>query len=267
VGDRSPFLLLKAKEWVLSIQPLSRLTMIIFPSRHHSTLFNYLIDARAVGRKLGQGIAGELNSLMDELFDNHLYPFANYVDYMATALIQKGESTAKQLIKDSIEQVANLVEEFFKQAQARIDALKNLVTSTVKEIERLETEFFRDANALIDSIEEVLAGQITRLELDIKKFKHLLPTPWDDCKRQLNIHWKSGLDLSYLEVYRLMECYELSNINENSSIKKIFETYAQLQHRAILMKYLARGAPAFQSIFIQDWFKYGRLCDIWNQYR
>ncbi len=241
--------------------------MVIFPSRHHNTLFNYLIDARAVGRKLGQGIAGELNSLMDELFEHHLYPFANHIDYMAAALLQKGESTAKELIKESIEQVADLVEGFFKQAQAGIDTLNNLAASTLKEIERLETKFFRDANALIDSIEEVLAGQITRLELEIKKLKHFLPAPWDDCKRQLNIHWKSGLDLSYLEVYRLMECYELSKINENSSIETIFETYAQLQHRAVLMKYLARGAPAFQSIFIKDWFKYGQLCDLWNQYR
>lgn len=240
--------------------------MVIFPSRHSSSIFNYLIDARAVGRELGQGMSREFNLLIDELFKNHLYPFANHVEYIAARLIEKGESIATRIIEDSIEQVSNLVEDFFKKAQAEIDVLEDLFKFIFKEIERLETRFFQDTNALIDRIEEIIIGESAKWELKIKKLRHFIPAPWDQCKQQLNIHWKSGLDLSDLEIYRLMECYELSKLNENTPIKKISETYAQLQYNAVLMKHLARGAPAFQQIFIKDWFKYGQLHDFWQQY-
>lgn len=241
--------------------------MVIFPSRHSSSIFNYLIDARAVGRELGQGMSREFNLLIDELFKNHLYPFANHVEYIAMRLIKNGESVANQIIRDSIEEVSNLVEDLFKTAQAGIDAFKDLAESILKEIERLETKFFQDANALIDRIEAVVIGESTRWELKIKKLRHCLPAPWDQCKQQLKIHWKSGLDLSDLEIYRLMECYELSKLNESTPVEQIIEIYAQLQHKSVLMKHFARGAPAFQQIFIKDWFKYGQLCDFWSRYR
>ncbi|MBW4487229.1 MAG: hypothetical protein KME12_05510 [Trichocoleus desertorum ATA4-8-CV12] len=244
--------------------------MVISLHRNYTSILNYLLDAKAFGRKLGKSFGEatkeEFNHLIDELFDNHLYPFANHVEYVATELIKNGESVAHQIIKDTIEQVTDLLENLFKKAQVGTDALKDLIESTLKEIEHLETKFFQDANALIDRIAEFLAGEITRLEFEIKKFRHFLPAPWDQCKQQLNIHWKSGLDLSNLEIYRLMECYELSKLNENKPVEKIIETYAQLQHSAVLMKYLARGAPAFQNIFIKDWFKYGQLCEFWHQY-
>ena len=256
--------------------------MVISFHHNYSSVLNYLFDARAAGRKLGQGFSGvarkEFDQAMDEFFDEHLYPFANHVEYIAKAFIKKAETTAKRIIHESIEQVSTLVESLFKKAEdwlkqaenigKSITALikENLIQPTLQEIERLETKLFQDANDLIDRFEEVVTGQLEKLRLDIQKFRHFIPAPWDQCKQQLNIHWKSGLDLSCLEIYRLMECYELSKINEDSPIDKIYETYAQLQHSAVLMKHLAKGAPAFQNLFINDWFKYGQLCEFWHQY-
>lgn len=254
----------------------------MFPSRHYSSPLNYLFDARAAGRKLGQGFSEvarkEFDQAMDKYFDEHLYPFANHIEYIAKSLIKKAKTEARQLVQESIEQITALVEALFKKAE---DLLKqaedtgqaitlfikeNLIQPTLKEIERLETKLFQDANELIDRFEEVVLGELHKLKLAIQSFKHSLPAPWDRCKQKLNLHWKSGLDFSDLEIYRLMECYELSKLNENTRIEKISETYAQLQYNAVLMKHLARGAPAFQQIFIKDWFKYGQLHDFWQQY-
>lgn len=280
--------------------------MVISLHRSYSPILNFLFDAKAAGRKLGQGFTKvarkSFDQIVDELFDQHLYPFANQVEYMANSLLGETEEVAKQIIDESIEQVSDLLEDFFKEAKTllapfqpttvlktliepplreveRLEAKlfqdandlvnrvrEKLLEPTLKEIERLEAKLFQDANALLDRFEEVMAGQIEKLKHEILKFRHLLPAPWDRCKRQLNLHWKSGLDLSDLEIYRLMECYELSRLDENTPIKKIVETYAQLQNSAVLMKHLASGAPEFQKIFIKDWFKYGQLCEFWQQY-
>lgn len=70
--------------------------------------------------------------------------------------------------------------------------------------------------------------------------------------------------LSDWELYELSECYELSKLNENTPIDEVLKTYGQLQLNAARMAALVKNAPELKRRAIEDWLKYGVLCEFWR---
>ncbi|HEY9850097.1 MAG TPA: hypothetical protein V6D28_11600 [Leptolyngbyaceae cyanobacterium] len=136
------------------------------------------------------------------------------------------------------------------------------------EVNNLENKMFADANYLVDKlireIDEVLEGKLEKFNTILQRYlDHALPGPFDKCKRRLNIHWKFGNQISDMDLYRLAECYELSKLDENTSIEKIVEIYGQLQLNAARMAALVRNAPILKRIAVDDWLKYGVISEFW----
>ena len=67
-----------------------------------------------------------------------------------------------------------------------------------------------------------------------------------------------------MQLYKLNQCYELSKLNKNTSIDQVLETYGQLQHNAAMMAALVRKSPELRRRAIEDWMKYGLLCEFWR---
>ncbi len=143
---------------------------------------------------------------------------------------------------------------------------RKLIEPTLDRIDALESKFFQDVDKLIDKIEAIAVGEIEEFKKELEKFRRLLPNPFDDCRRKLDLQWKSGLDLENIDIYRLKECELLTRIDEKSSINKILDVYGQLQYNAARMNYVARSAPDFKDIFIRDWLKYGQLYRFWKNW-
>lgn len=149
-----------------------------------------------------------------------------------------------------------------------MDALtstKGITEKTLKEINSLEDKLFQDANQLVDKIDEVVEGKLELIRNELRRhLTHALPGPFDKCRQKLKIAWKPGAMLSDIELYELSECYELIKLNENTAIDEVLKTYGQLQLNAARMAALVKNAPELKRRAIEDWLKYGVLCEFWR---
>lgn len=166
-------------------------------------------------------------------------------------------------LENRINQISLAVMEALEFTNYRVD--KALV-----EVKDLENNLFVDANYLVDKliqqIDEVLEGKLEKINTILKRYlDHPLPGPFDKCKRRLNIQWKFGNQISDMDLYRLAECYELSKLDENTSIEKVVEIYGQLQLNAARLAALVRNAPTLKRIAVDDWLKYGVLSAFWYE--
>ncbi|MBD2181223.1 hypothetical protein [Aerosakkonema funiforme] len=164
-------------------------------------------------------------------------------------------------LENRINQISLAVMEALEFTNYRVD-------KALLEVKDLENKLFVDANYLVDKliqqIDEVLEGKIEKFNTILQRYlDHALPGPFDKCKRRLNIQWKFGNQISDMDLYRLAECYELSKLDENTSIEKVVEIYGQLQLNAARMAALVRNAPILKRIAVDDWLKYGVLSEFW----
>lgn len=142
---------------------------------------------------------------------------------------------------------------------------QRLVEPTLAEINLLKKKLFQDANHLVDKIDEVLEGKLELIRNELKKhLAHALPGPFDKCRQRLKLAWLPGARLSDIDLYELSECYELSKLNENTPIDEVLKIYGQLQLNAARMAALVKSAPELKRRAIQDWLKYGVLCEFWR---
>lgn len=142
---------------------------------------------------------------------------------------------------------------------------EKLIKPTLAEINDLEDKLFQDANQLVDKIDEAIDGKLELIRNELKKhLNHALPGPFDKCRQRLKIAWKLGAMLSDIELYQLNECYELSKLNENTPIDDVLKIYGQLQLNAARMAALVKNAPELKRWAIQDWLKYGVICEFWR---
>ncbi|MBD1928748.1 hypothetical protein H6F74_21210 [Trichocoleus sp. FACHB-90] len=239
---------------------------------------------------------------ISELFDEKLYPLADKLDYIAQNRIKQAKNEIEELETKTIgdiESLLNQTDEKVKYAleninQVRVAALRDVretigitdtylenrinqislvfmegltlgTTAIFTEINFLEEKLFKDANQLVDKIDEAIDGKLEQIRNELKKhLAHALPNPFDKCRQRLKIGLKPGARLSDIELYELSECYELSKLNEKSSIDEVLKIYGQLQHNAAMMAALVKKSPELKRIAIQDWLKYGVLCEFWR---
>lgn len=63
----------------------------------------------------------------------------------------------------------------------------------------------------------------------------------------------------------MTECIELSKLNESLAIDEVIKIYSQLELNAVRMTALARNAKDLRKRAIEDWIKYGMLCEFWHR--
>ncbi len=238
---------------------------------------------------------------ISDLFDTKLFPLANKVDYIAEKRIDQAEKLENK-VKTDIESLLNVADEKVKCNLEKLDQLREIAIRdlretvgqtdfylenrinqislvvmkalnstqdiaeiTLAELNILEDKLVLDTNRIVDKIDKIVDGQIEKIRNEFKKYLlHALPNPFDRCRRILKIELKPGGMLSDVDIYQLSECYELSKLNENTSINDVLKVYGQLQQNAAMMAALVEKAPELKRRAIEDWIKYGLLCEFWH---
>lgn len=202
---------------------------------------------------------------------NHALANINKSREEALSDVRKTIGRADTYLENRINQVSLVVMKALTLAQQITDKFTpdNIYTELVKptfaDLKVLEDRLFQDAAHIIDKVDVMTTGTIEELRNFMRRLvEHTLPNPFDPCRRRLNIAWKSGPSLSDFELYQLTECVELSKLNEKTPIDKILEIYGQLELNAWKMAALARNTKELKSRAIQDWLKYGVLCEFWR---
>ncbi|OUL25340.1 hypothetical protein [Nostoc sp. 106C] len=257
-------------------------------------------SAKKVSRDFVKLSSKEIN----ELFDKKVNPLADKLDYIAEQRIKQTEQLKTQ-VKADIESLLDNADQKLKKNLQEIDEIRESALRDVREtvgevdayvenrinqislavmkalsqteasfqniideINILEDKFFQDANQLLDNIDIMIERNIEAIRNEFKKYTaHTLPNPFDKCRQRLNIGMKSGAMLSDVELYELNQCYELSKLSEKSSIDEVLKTYGQLQLNAARMAALVKRSPELKRRAIEDWLKYGLLCEFWRKTR
>ena len=234
---------------------------------------------------------------ISNLFDYKLKPLADQFDYVSQQRLQEIEDLETQTkvdienllnhandkVKANLQEINQLREQVIKDSQQTISQtnfyLENRINqlslavmeaiggvdSSLQRVENLENQLFVDASQLIDKIDEAIDGKLEFIRNELKRhLHHALPNPLDKCRQQLGIGWKFGGSISDMQLYKLNQCYELSKLNKNTSIDQVLETYGRLQHNAAMMAALVRKSPELRRRAIEDWMKYGLLCEFWR---
>ncbi|MBW4565751.1 MAG: hypothetical protein KME32_32645 [Mojavia pulchra JT2-VF2] len=219
-------------------------------------------SAKKVSRDFVESSSKEIN----DLFDKKVNPLAEKLDYIAEQRIKQTEQLKTQ-VKADIESLLNNADQKLKKNFQEIDEIRESALRDVREtvgevdvylenrinqislavmralsqteyltknifdgINILEENLFQDINYIVDKINEDIDEKLELIRNELKKhLAHALPNPFDKCKQRLKIGLKPGAMLSDVELYQLSECYELSKLNENTSIDEVINIYGQLQ--------------------------------------
>lgn len=177
--------------------------------------------------------------------------------------IMQGVYSIEKVLNNTLTEVNNLESKVVYDINQVINKLDN-------NFNRFEEKIFQDADYLVDKLirnmDEAIEGNIELVRNELKKnLLHALPNPFDKCRQLLKLGMKTGAALSDIELYELSECYELSKLNENISVDEVLKIYGQLQLNAARMASLVRHAPELKRRAIEDWMKYGVLCNFWRR--
>ncbi len=239
---------------------------------------------------------------INKLFDVQINPLADKLDYIAKKRIEKSIKSTEKLeykIKADIDHLLNTADEKVRNNLCKINEIReqtlkdikktdfylenrinqlsfvvmealnstqDITQNALEEINLLEENLFQDANQIVDKIDEIIDGKLEAVRNEFKKhLAHALPNPLDKCRQVLNMRFKPGAMLSDIELYELSECYELSKLNENTLIDEVLKTYGQLQQNSAMMAALVKKSPELRRRAIEDWIKYGLLCEFWRE--
>ncbi|BAY91482.1 MULTISPECIES: hypothetical protein [unclassified Tolypothrix] len=254
-------------------------------------------SAKKVSRDFVKSSSKEIN----DLFDRKLNPLADRLDYVSKERIKQVEelevqskadiesllNNADHKVKDSLKEIDDIrqsalqdvrdtVGEVDVYLENRINQISltvmralsqtDIITENIlKEVNIVEEKLFQDIDYLVDKINENMDEKLELIRNELRKhLAHALPNPIDKCRQRLKIGLKPGPMLSDVELYQLTECYELSNLNENISIDKVIDIYGQLQLNAARMAALVKKSPVLKRQAMEDWLKYGLLCEFWE---
>ncbi|BAY34908.1 hypothetical protein NIES2107_68180 [Nostoc carneum NIES-2107] len=255
-------------------------------------------SAKKISRDFVYSSSKEIN----DLFDKKLNPLADRLDYVSKerikqveelevqakadieSLLNNAEHKVKENLqeideirKSAIQDVRNTVGEVDAYVENRINQIALTVMRALSQTEKItenifeeinifEEKMFQDIDYLVDKINENIDEKLELIRNELRKhLAHALPNPIDKCRRRLKIGMKPGPMLSDVELYQLNECYELSNLNENISIDKVIDIYGQLQLNAARMAALVKKSPVLKRQAMEDWLKYGLLCEFWRK--
>ncbi|MBD2772991.1 hypothetical protein [Iningainema tapete] len=210
--------------------------------------------------KLESKVKADLEFLLDKADDKVKHNLEKIDEVREEALRDLRETIGQTdaYLENRINQISLVV-------MAALHSTQEITKNSLVEIHVLEDKLFQDANLIVDKIDVIIDGKLELIRNEFKKhLSHALPNPFDDCRRKLKIGFKPGGMLSDIELYELSECYELSKLNENTPIDEVLKIYGQLQQNAAMMAALVKKAPELKRRAIEDWLKYGLLCEFWR---
>ncbi|MBD1900147.1 hypothetical protein NDI44_15155 [Trichocoleus sp. DQ-A3] len=230
---------------------------------------NRINQAKNEMEELETKTVGDIESLINQADEQVKKALENINQVREVALrdVRETIGITDTYLENRINQISLVVMEALQLgSQFTPEEINNkLIAPMLVEVNLLEEKLFKDANQLVDKIDEAIDGKLEQIRNELKKhLAHALPNPFDKCRQRLKIGLKPGARLSDIELYELSECYELSKLNEKSSIDEVLKIYGQLQHNAAMMAALVKKAPELKRIAIQDWLKYGVLCEFWR---
>lgn len=210
--------------------------------------------------KLENRIKADIESLLD------------HADEKVRHNLQKIEQVRETAIRDVRETIGqtdiyleNRINQISLAVMEALNSTQDIASNSLTEINGLEEKLFQDANQIVDKIDEAIDGKLELIRNELRRYlAHALPNPFDKCRQRLKVGLKPGARLSDSELYELNECYELSKLKENTSIDEVLKVYGQLQQNAAMMAALVKKSPEFKRRAIQDWLKYGVLCEFWH---
>lgn len=193
-------------------------------------------------------------------------------DGNARQALERIDQVRQEAIRDLRETIGqtdiyleNRIDQISLVVMETLNSTQEITETTLREINLLEDKLFQYANQIIDKIDEVIEGKLELIRNELRRhLTHALPRPFDKCRQKLKIAWKAGAMLSDIELYELNECYELSKLDESTAIDEVLKTYGQLQLNAARMAALVKNAPELKRRAIEDWLKYGVLCEFWR---
>lgn len=210
--------------------------------------------------KLENKIKADIDSLLDHA-DEKVRHNLEKIDQVRETAIRDVRETIGQTdiyLENRINQISLAV-------MQGLNSTQEITNNTLSEINALEEKLFQDANQIVDKIDEAIDGKLELIRNELRRYlAHALPNPFDKCRQRLKIGLKPGARLSDIELYELNECYELSKLNENTCIDEVLKVYGQLQQNAAMMAALVKKSPELKRRAIQDWLKYGVLCEFWH---
>lgn len=198
----------------------------------------------------------DINKIIDQA-DEKVKENLREIDRIRRETIEEVNQTIKQTdyyLENRINQISLVVMESIVEAK-----------DLIRDVELLENKIFNDASFLIDQIEEIVDKTLEQVRGELRRHSaELIPNPFDPCRQKLGLGLKLGFQLSDIEYYRLIECYELTKLIPTTPVQTIIETYGQLQLNAARMVALTRKAPELRKFAVEDWLKYGVLCQFWS---
>lgn len=210
--------------------------------------------------ELENKIKDDIDSLLDHADDKVRYNLETIDQVRETAIRDVRETIGQTDIY-----LENRINQISLAVMQGLNSTQKIANNTLAEINDLEEKLFKDANKIVDKIDEAIDGKLELIRNELRRYlAHALPNPFDKCRQRLKIGLKPGARLSDIELYELNECYELSKLNENTSIDEVLKVYGQLQQNAAMMAALVKKSPELKRRAIQDWLKYGVLCEFWH---
>ncbi|HEY9634259.1 MAG TPA: hypothetical protein V6D14_12670 [Coleofasciculaceae cyanobacterium] len=210
--------------------------------------------------KLENKIKADIDSLLDNADEKVRHNLEKIDQVRETALRDVRETIGQTDIY-----LENRINQISLAVMQCLNSTQEITNNTLAEINGLEEKLFQDANQIVDKIDEAIDGKLELIRNELRRYlAHALPNPFDKCRQRLKIGLKPGARLSDIELYELNECYELSKLNENTSIDEVLKIYGQLQQNAAMMAALVKKSPELKRRAIQDWLKYGVLCEFWH---
>ena len=233
---------------------------------------NEIIDQTT--KKVDYMVAKRTDKVMNrmERLENKTVQDINEIIDQTDEKVKENLGEIDRIRRETIEEVNQTIQETDYYLENRINQISLIVMESIvetkdliRDLELLETQVFDDAGYLIDQIEEIVDKTIEQVRGELRRHSaELIPNPLDPCRQKLGLGLKLGFQLSDIEYYRLIECYELTKLTPNTRVQTIIETYGQLQLNAARMVALTRKAPELRKFAVEDWLKYGVLCQFWS---
>jgi ABC-type transporter Mla subunit MlaD len=231
----------------------------------------------ALGGSINLSLSADIDAAIKVILDDS---FLKVIDRAVVALDSTIDKTSQELqqlvqqifdnLSDLEKQLGQLIDQFFQNLSDTIkDIRKNLVDPLLDAISDLEKKIFEDVNQVLDKIFDYFDGKAEEFKQDLLKIFgwFALPNPLDPCRQKYQLELTPGNQLTYIDVFNLVECHQMKRLEDNpTTVKEIKEVYANLQLQSFKMTCLGRGSPGFQKIYMQKWLDYGQLFEIWNRF-
>jgi ElaB/YqjD/DUF883 family membrane-anchored ribosome-binding protein len=253
-----------------------------------------------IGNLFKGGMSGKIEGLIKSLFDK-LKSFLKDFEYVANSLLSKTDDIVKNLINKTFEglskfrqEIENTCKNIIADAKGAIEAViqkfEASLSTLIDKIDKLKDELVQDIKDIIeltfDKVKTVMreadviaTGTIADFKVEIRKIIESLSVKWpwvrDEC--MVGIEGISTVNLGPGRFYELLKCRTLKLFDEEDEISKMKVgdlqiLYADLQYQAWNLACVARGTvfnaeAALKTEAIEDWIEYGKLYQLWNQFK